>query len=92
MFRPLLAHPQEVFHTRLLVYYVRVMSVGCSRIGVALIDRYTMTRGQQNMKLIDRFFGILDVVGEYFACRKSNIFLFIKLINIKYLNLMFHAR
>jgi hypothetical protein len=30
MFRALLAHPQEALHKRHLVYYVRVMSVGCS--------------------------------------------------------------
>jgi hypothetical protein len=33
MFRALLAHPQEVLHKRQLVYCVRVMSVGCTRIG-----------------------------------------------------------
>jgi hypothetical protein len=32
MFRALLAHPQEVPHKCHLVYYVRVMSVGCTRI------------------------------------------------------------
>jgi hypothetical protein len=34
MFRVLLAHPQEALHKRHLVYCVRVMSVGCTRIGV----------------------------------------------------------
>jgi hypothetical protein len=34
MFRALLAHPQEVQHKRQLVYCVRVMSVGFTRIGV----------------------------------------------------------
>jgi hypothetical protein len=34
MFRALLAQPQEVLHKRHLVYCVRVMSVGCIRIGV----------------------------------------------------------
>jgi hypothetical protein len=34
MFRALLAHPQEVLHQRHMVYCVRVMSVGCTRIGV----------------------------------------------------------
>jgi hypothetical protein len=34
MFRALLAHPQEALHKRHLVYCVRVMSVGCTRIGV----------------------------------------------------------
>jgi hypothetical protein len=32
MFRALLAHPQEVLHKQHLVYCVRVMSVGCTRI------------------------------------------------------------
>jgi hypothetical protein len=36
IFRALLAYPQEAFHKRHLVYYLRVMSVGCSRIGVEL--------------------------------------------------------
>jgi hypothetical protein len=36
MFRALLADPQEVLHKRHLIYCVRVMSVGCTRIGVAL--------------------------------------------------------
>jgi hypothetical protein len=31
MFRALLDHPQEVLHKRHLVYYVRVMSVGFTR-------------------------------------------------------------
>jgi hypothetical protein len=34
MYRALLAHLQEVLHKRHLVYCVRVMSVGCTRIGV----------------------------------------------------------
>jgi hypothetical protein len=35
MFRALLAHPQETLLKRLLVYCVRVMSFGCTRIGAA---------------------------------------------------------
>jgi hypothetical protein len=34
MFRALLAYPQEVLHNRHLVYCVRVMSVGCTMVGV----------------------------------------------------------
>jgi hypothetical protein len=34
MFRALLTDPQEVVHKRHLVYCVRVLSVGCTRIGV----------------------------------------------------------
>jgi hypothetical protein len=36
MFRALLAQPQEALHNRRLVYCVRVMSVGCTRIEVEL--------------------------------------------------------
>jgi hypothetical protein len=36
MFRALLAHPHKAQHKRHLVYCVRVMSVGCTRIGVKL--------------------------------------------------------
>jgi hypothetical protein len=39
MFRALLAHLQEALHQRHLVYCVRVMSVGCTRIGVPLYAR-----------------------------------------------------
>jgi hypothetical protein len=34
MFQALLAHLQEALHKQHLVYCVRVMSVGCTRIGV----------------------------------------------------------
>jgi hypothetical protein len=34
MFRALLAHPQEALNKRYLEYCVRVMSVGCTRVGV----------------------------------------------------------
>jgi hypothetical protein len=37
MFRALLPHPQEALHKRHSVYCVRVMSVGCTRIGVELV-------------------------------------------------------
>jgi hypothetical protein len=36
MFRALLAHLQEALHKQHLAYCVRVMSVGCTRIGVEL--------------------------------------------------------
>jgi hypothetical protein len=39
MFRALLADPQEALHKRHLVYCVRVMSVGCTRVGVELLRR-----------------------------------------------------
>jgi hypothetical protein len=35
MLRALLTHPQEALHKRHLVYYVRVMSVGCTNPGAA---------------------------------------------------------
>jgi hypothetical protein len=37
MFRALIAHSQEVLNKRHLVYCVRVMSVGCTRIEVELV-------------------------------------------------------
>jgi hypothetical protein len=39
MFRALLAHPQEAKHKRHLVYCMRVMSAGCTRIGVEISDK-----------------------------------------------------
>jgi hypothetical protein len=38
MFRALLAYPQEVLHKRYLVYCVRVMSVGCTRIEASAVQ------------------------------------------------------
>jgi hypothetical protein len=72
MFRALLAHPQEALYKRLFVYCVRVMSVGCTRIGVAVplqswcsqLYWYTTMHGQQNIK-------------SYFAYRQ-----FIKFVQI----------
>jgi hypothetical protein len=46
MFRALLAHPQDLLHKRQLVYCVRVMSVGCTRIGVELVQATDITRMQ----------------------------------------------
>jgi hypothetical protein len=37
MFRALLVHPQEALHKRNLIYCMRVISVGCTKIGVAPI-------------------------------------------------------
>jgi hypothetical protein len=39
MFRALLAHPQEALNKRHLVYCVRVLSGGCTRVGVELGSR-----------------------------------------------------
>jgi hypothetical protein len=38
MFRALLAHLQEDLYKRHLVYCMRVMSVGCTRIGMELVS------------------------------------------------------
>jgi uncharacterized protein YpmS len=38
MFRALLAQPQESLHKQHLVYCVRGMSVGCTKIGVELVS------------------------------------------------------
>jgi hypothetical protein len=43
MFRALLAYPQESLHKRHLVYCVRVVSVGCTRVKVEL-TQYTKCR------------------------------------------------
>jgi hypothetical protein len=39
MFRALVAHPQEAQRKRYLVYCVRVLSVGCTRVGVELVSK-----------------------------------------------------
>jgi hypothetical protein len=41
MFRALRAHPQEALQKRHLVYCLRVMSVGCTRIEVPLHSWYS---------------------------------------------------
>jgi hypothetical protein len=51
MFRALLAHPQEVLHIKHLVYCVRVLSVGYTRIGVFYSDPGAANRN--NTKAID---------------------------------------
>jgi hypothetical protein len=40
MFQALLVHLQEVLHQGHLVYCVRVMSVGCTRIGMGLVPEH----------------------------------------------------
>jgi hypothetical protein len=54
MFRALLAHPQEVLHRRHLVYCVCVMSVGCTRIGVELVQPTDITRTQYTKSCLCR--------------------------------------
>jgi hypothetical protein len=46
MFRALLAHPQEALIKRHLVYCVRVISVGCTRIESILVQPTDITRTQ----------------------------------------------
>jgi hypothetical protein len=46
MFLQVLAHPQEVLHKRHLVYCVGVVSVGCTRVGVELVQPTDITRMQ----------------------------------------------
>jgi hypothetical protein len=46
MFRALFSHPQEVLYKRHLVYCVRVISVGCTRIGVERKQTTDITRTQ----------------------------------------------
>jgi hypothetical protein len=38
MFQELLSHPQETLYKRHLVYCMRVMSVGCTRMGIENSD------------------------------------------------------
>jgi hypothetical protein len=46
MFQALLAQPQEALHKRHLVCFVRVMSLGCTRIEVELVQPTDITRTQ----------------------------------------------
>jgi hypothetical protein len=56
MFRALLARPQEALHKRHLVYCVRVMSVGCTKIGVKLVSDSSFTGYSVAFKLIIALF------------------------------------
>jgi hypothetical protein len=51
IFRALLAHGQEVLHKRHLVYCVRVMSVGCTRIEVLPCCSSVLMHGQRNINV-----------------------------------------
>jgi hypothetical protein len=55
MFRALLAHPQEVLHKRHLVYCVRFMSVGCTRIGMELVSPFHSNPGYKNAPELFRY-------------------------------------
>jgi hypothetical protein len=83
MFRALLAHPQEVSHKRHLVYCVRVMSVGCARIGVELESKTRMERD------------IINVRGSsckvsLFSCLILKKLEFSRQVFTKYSNIKFH--
>jgi hypothetical protein len=52
MFRTLLAYLQEALHQRHLVYCMRVMSVGCIRIGVELVSVRVSTRTDTDEQLM----------------------------------------
>jgi hypothetical protein len=56
MFRALLAHPQEALHKKHLVYCVRVMSVGCTRIGVVKLNKKCIT-------LVSLYWHILSIIS-----------------------------
>jgi hypothetical protein len=62
MFRVLLAHSQEALNRRHLVYCVRIMSVGCTRIGVELVSetRTQYTKCQQNIKFDSGKYMLVD--------------------------------
>jgi hypothetical protein len=60
MFRALLAHPQEGLHKRHLIYCVRVMSVGCSRIGVELRSIPVLNKLNKSASRLFHSFSILS--------------------------------
>jgi uncharacterized protein YrrD len=49
IFQALLANPQEVLHKRCLIYCVRVMSIGCTRIEVELQSKWNFNPGAANV-------------------------------------------
>jgi hypothetical protein len=55
MFRALLSHPQEALHKQHLVYCVRVMSVGCTRIGLELVSPFHSNPGYKNAPELFRY-------------------------------------
>jgi hypothetical protein len=72
MFRALLAYPKEPLHKRhlLQMYCLRVMSVGCTSIGVPV---YICTLVKQNfcVGLVQVFFGVLVLV--YLLCLSDRL-------------------
>jgi hypothetical protein len=52
MFRALLAHPQEALYKRHLVYCMRVMSVGCTRILVGFTILIYYDARSKNIKFV----------------------------------------
>jgi hypothetical protein len=59
MFRALLAHPQEVLNKRHLVYCVRVMSVGCTRVEVY---QFHFNPGAANWQIYIKFVRLCEYI------------------------------
>jgi hypothetical protein len=52
MFRALLAHPQEALHKQDLVFCMRVITVGCTRIEVELVQPTDITCTQYKCRCV----------------------------------------
>jgi hypothetical protein len=52
MFRTFLAHPQEALHKSHLVYCVHVLAVGCTRIGVELVQPTDITHATYHVVFV----------------------------------------
>jgi hypothetical protein len=61
MFRALLAHPQEALNKQHLVYCVRVMSVGCTKIGTPILVQPTDITRTQCTKCLFYVFLIVEL-------------------------------
>jgi hypothetical protein len=55
MFRALLTHPQEALHKPHLVYFVRVISVGCTSSAPILVQPTDITRYVQNTTIYKNY-------------------------------------
>jgi hypothetical protein len=74
MFRALLAHLQEALQKRHLVYCVRVMSVGCARMGVELVS-WTKLHFQQDINLATSLLTFLRTYNKIiYFCKLIGLF------------------
>jgi hypothetical protein len=78
IFRALLANSQEELHKRHLVYCVRVMSVGCTRIEVLHCCTSVVMHGQQNINMWKSFWVWTMhavVINNSAVLQKDNVFI-----------------